>query len=93
MLRLKIYSSGVFWGCPKRWVWAAILGKQNPDTGIFLVECQLIYFEDAPVQTLLGHRLVAEARRSQTRPIIFAAFFFPQYAYAATGAMMRLPEG
>ncbi|KAK3352633.1 hypothetical protein B0T25DRAFT_189556 [Lasiosphaeria hispida] len=52
-----------------------------PKARIFTYNWNANYFEDAPVQTLLGHAdtllgLVAEARGSQTRPIIFVASCF-----------------
>ncbi|KAK0741212.1 P-loop containing nucleoside triphosphate hydrolase protein [Schizothecium vesticola] len=53
-----------------------------PEARIFTYDWNANYFEDAPVQTLLGHAdtllrlIVAEGRGSQTRPIIFIASCF-----------------
>lgn len=52
-----------------------------PESRIFAYDWNANYFEDAPVQTLLGHAdtllgLVAESRGSRTRPIIFVASCF-----------------
>ncbi|VBB80786.1 Putative protein of unknown function [Podospora comata] len=52
-----------------------------PKARIYTYDWNANYFENAPVQTLLGHAdtllgLIAEGRGSQTRPIIFVASCF-----------------
>jgi hypothetical protein len=52
-----------------------------PEARIYTYDWDAIWFEDAPVQTLLGHAdnffaLVAGERASQDRPIIFVASCF-----------------
>jgi hypothetical protein len=52
-----------------------------PEARIFTYDWDANYFEEAPVQTLLGHAdvllaLVAESRVSKRRPIIFIASCF-----------------
>jgi hypothetical protein len=53
-----------------------------PEARIFTYDWDANYFEDAPVQTLLGHAdtlldlIIAENQGIQTRPIIFVASCF-----------------
>ncbi|KAK4222255.1 hypothetical protein QBC38DRAFT_460598 [Podospora fimiseda] len=65
-----------------------------PTTHIFTYDWNANYFADAPVQTLLGHAdtllgLIAEGRRSQTRPIIFVASCFGGLILAEEGSAYR----
>ncbi|KAK4205172.1 putative kinesin light chain [Triangularia verruculosa] len=65
-----------------------------PEACIFTYDWNANYFEDAPVQTLLGHAdmllgLVSEGRGSQTRPIIFVASCFGGLILAEEGSPYR----